>query len=315
MKAFGCAVRRFSPVLVLVPVVLASPILNVEPGAALLQGALIVTMAVAAVVAVLTDGIGSGRAAPHVAPRVVPRVGPRVVSRVALGVLAGAVIVGSTVNDNWLPIWTLLALTVALVLRGRVLAVALPAAAVGAALAAISHDLSAAWVLSNGLTTLLAGFATAVFLRLNETIADLRETREELARRAVAEERERFSRDLHDLLGHTLSVMVVKAQAVRRLIDHDPEAARAHAGDIEEVGRDALLDVRRAVDATGTLSLAGELEGARLALGSAGIRIEMPDYDGALPPSADQVLAWVVREGATNVLRHSHAEACCVELR
>ena len=118
----------------------------------------------------------------------------------------------------------------------------------------------------------LALLASTAFTRLLETVSELRRTRAELARVAVTEERERFSRDLHDLLGHTLSVMVVKAQAVRRLAPIDPEAAAQHAADIERVGRTALLDVRQAVDAMRAPSLPEELVGARDALESAGIR-------------------------------------------
>jgi two-component system sensor histidine kinase DesK len=113
--------------------------------------------------------------------------------------------------------------------------------------ASYGDDGSTAGIWSEGFVVLLAGVTTAMFLRLIETIEELRRTREELARVALAEERERFSRDLHDLLGHTLSVIVVKAQAVRRLVDRDPAAAAAHGGDIERVGREALVEIRQAV--------------------------------------------------------------------
>ena len=124
---------------------------------------------------------------------------------------------------------------------------------------------------TEGFVVLLAGLASAAFAALLDTVAELRRTRAELARVAVAEERERFSRDLHDLLGHTLSVMVVKAQAVRRLAAQDPDAAAAHAADIEQIGRQALVDVRQAVDAMRAPTLAEELDGARRALDAAGI--------------------------------------------
>jgi two-component system sensor histidine kinase DesK len=129
----------------------------------------------------------------------------------------------------------------------------------------------------------------------------------------VAEERERFSRDLHDLLGHTLSVMVVKAQAVRRLVHSDPDAASQHAADIEQVGRSALLDVRQAVDAMRAPSLAEALAGAQRALDAAGIRTSVTSPT-VMPDEVDGALAWVVREGATNVLRHSGASHCRIEL-
>jgi two-component system sensor histidine kinase DesK len=166
---------------------------------------------------------------------------------------------------------------------------------------------------TEGFVVLLAGSANAAFTALLDTVAELRRTRAELARVAVAEERERFSRDLHDLLGHTLSVMVVKAQAVRRLAAQDPDAAAEHAADIERIGRQALVDVRQAVDAMRAPTLAEELDGARRALDAAGI-VTTVEESVAPPSDADEVLAWVVREGATNVLRHSGASACRIAL-
>jgi two-component system sensor histidine kinase DesK len=153
--------------------------------------------------------------------------------------------------------------------------------------------------------------ASTAFTRLLETVSELRHTRAELARVAVTEERERFSRDLHDLLGHTLSVMVVKAQAVRRLAPIDPAAAAEHAADIERIGRTALLDVRQAVDAMRAPSLPEELVGARDALESAGIRTTI-EASPDLPEDAGAVLAWALREAVTNVLRHSAASACTI---
>ncbi len=207
-----------------------------------------------------------------------------------------------------------LANALAAVLRGRWLVVAIPvvaAASMWAAWAVTPHDASRMW--TEGFVVLLAGVANAAFTALLDTVAELRRTRAELARVAVAEERERFSRDLHDLLGHTLSVMVVKAQAVRRLAAQDPDAAAAHAADIEQIGRQALVDVRQAVDAMRAPTLAEELDGARRALDAAGI-VTTVEESVAPPSDADEVLAWVVREGATNVLRHSGASACRIAL-
>jgi two-component system sensor histidine kinase DesK len=173
-------------------------------------------------------------------------------------------------------------------------------------------------VWTEAFVVLLTVLASTAFTRLLETVAELRRTRAELARVAVAEERERFSRDLHDLLGHTLSVMVVKAQAVRRLASVDPDAAAAHAADIERVGRSALLDVRQAVDAMRAPTLPEELAGARDALEAAGIRTTIEagagNFLGDLPGDAGAVLAWALREGVTNVLRHSGAGSCRIEV-
>ena len=298
----GCSVQRQASVLVWLPVLLLGPVLSLHGagGSVAIQVGLILAVATSVVIAVRTSRpTGQGRA-PYV----------------ALGVLAAATVAGSTQGSAWLAVWILLALTVPAVLRGWWLAVAIPLVALGAMWAVWdSGDASPDSIWSQGFVVMLSGLASTGFLRLIETIEELQRTRKELARRAVAEERERFSRDLHDLLGHTLSVMVVKAQAVRRLADRDPTATAEHALDIERVGRHALDEVREAVDAMRRLTLDEELEGACRALDAAGIRTEVSSYEGPLPAQADQAFAWVVREGATNVLRHSGAGRCRFELR
>ncbi|MBA3782126.1 MAG: histidine kinase dimerization/phosphoacceptor domain-containing protein [Nocardioides sp.] len=241
--SFGCGWQRNASVLLWTPVLLLGPVLDAGGGSAnvAFQLGLVAVMAASAVTAVLTSGRSRRDPTPHV----------------ALSTLAAATFAGAQHGSEWLPTWILLALTVPSVLRGRWLAGALPvvaAASMWAAWLVEPHFTDRMW--SEGFVVLLAGLANTAVLRLIETIEELRRTRQELARRAVAEERERFSRDLHDLLGHTLSVMVVKAEAVRRLVDRDPEAAALHATDIERVGREALVQVREAVDATRALSWA-----------------------------------------------------------
>ncbi len=234
----------------------------------------------------------------------------------AFTTLVAACFAGATVgNVQWLGTWILVANATPVVLRGRWLAV------VGATVVGVSawaawqvHPQEGSRVWTEAFVVLLTLLASTAFTRLLETVAELRRTRAELARVAVAEERERFSRDLHDLLGHTLSVMVVKAQAVRRLAATDPEAAAQHAADIERVGRTALLDVRQAVDAMRAPSLPEELAGARDALEAAGIRVSIETGAADLPEDSGSVLAWALREGVTNVLRHSGANACRIEL-
>ena len=234
---------------------------------------------------------------------------------VALSTLVAATFAGATHGSSqWLPTWVLLANALAAVLRGRWLVLGIAAvagASMWAAWSVAPHQASRMW--AEGFVVLLAGVANAAFTALIDTVAELRRTRQELARLAVTEERERFSRDLHDLLGHTLSVMVVKAQAVRRLAAQDPQAAAEHAADIEQIGRQALVDVRQAVDAMRAPTLAEELDGARRALDAAGIETVVEESVSA-PSATDEVLAWVVREGATNVLRHSGASACRIAL-
>jgi len=163
-------------------------------------------------------------------------------------------------------------------------------------------------------STLISGFIVSVILLLFGAIRELRETREELARTAVTEERLRFARDLHDLLGHTLSVMVIKAQAVRKLVPRDTGLAVEQAADIETIGRDALRQVRLAVSGYRGQGLATEIDGARTALRDAGIEPTVRQEGAPLPEETGSLLGWAVREGVTNVIRHSGARTCVISV-
>jgi two-component system sensor histidine kinase DesK len=161
---------------------------------------------------------------------------------------------------------------------------------------------------------LLTGFAmqgTGHLISLNR---ELQEAREELARNAVAEERMRFARDLHDLLGHSLSLIALKSELARRLAEVDPPRARQEMADVEEAARRALAEVRDAVSGYRQVSCAQALAEARAALTGAGIAVRLPDTVPALPGGVDAALGWVVREATTNVLRHSGARIVTVEL-
>ncbi|MET9294240.1 histidine kinase [Streptomyces sp. NPDC003077] len=166
-----------------------------------------------------------------------------------------------------------------------------------------------------GYGTFLSGTVTAAVLSLSDTVRELRATRQELARAAVEKERLRFSRDLHDLLGHTLSVVVVKAEAARRLAPRDLDAALGQVADIEAVGRQALTEIREAVTGYREGSLTTELDRARSALEAAGIEPVVRQHGPALSPQAGALLGWVVREGVTNAVRHSGATRCEIEVR
>ncbi|MFE9168183.1 sensor histidine kinase [Streptomyces kebangsaanensis] len=158
--------------------------------------------------------------------------------------------------------------------------------------------------------TFLSGMVTAAILNLSEAVRELRVAREELARHAVEEERLRFSRDLHDLLGHTLSVIVVKSEAARRLAPRDLGAALTQVTDIESVGRQALTEIREAVTGYREGSLSTELDRARSALTAAGIEPVVRRSGPPLTPRAEALLGWVVREAVTNAVRHSGASRC-----
>lgn len=165
-----------------------------------------------------------------------------------------------------------------------------------------------------GFASVMAGVSTYLIGTLIDIVAELRATRRRLAGIAVTEERQRFSRDLHDLLGHTLSVIVVKAEAIRRFAASDPASVQEHARGIENVGRTALADVRQAVAGYRELRLEYELAGAVEALEDAGIRADVSRPLPELEPPVDALFAWVVREATTNVLRHSRASRCSVRV-
>ncbi|WP_073494604.1 sensor histidine kinase [Actinacidiphila paucisporea] len=162
--------------------------------------------------------------------------------------------------------------------------------------------------------TFLSGLVVSVIITLFHAVDQLKSTRQELARSAVAEERLRFSRDLHDLLGHTLSVVVVKAEAARRLAPRDLEAALVQVGDIESVGRQALTEIREAVTGYREGSLSTELDRARSVLAASDIEVVLRESGPPLPPQTEALLGWVVREGVTNVVRHSGATLARIEL-
>jgi two-component system, NarL family, sensor histidine kinase DesK len=187
--------------------------------------------------------------------------------------------------------------------------VACTAAVVTWAQGATPGNIAQAWYPSA-----LAGMITAIIYRFISAVSELRRTREELARSAVDAERLRFARDLHDLLGHTLSVMVVKAQAVRKLASVDPSLAAAQAADIETIGRDALTEVREAVTGYRGRGLSRELEAARTALADAGFTAIIRQDGRPVPDEAGALLGWVVREGVTNVIKHSGGHQCEIDV-
>jgi two-component system sensor histidine kinase DesK len=158
----------------------------------------------------------------------------------------------------------------------------------------------------------LASFAVARLVIVNRELAL---ARAEIGRLAAGDERLRIARDLHDLLGHGLSVIALKAQLASRLLATDAARAAVEMDDIESVSRRALEDVRAAVGGYRRLRLDGELVGAQVALESAGISTEVDHRAGTLRDDVDEVFAWSVREGATNVVRHARARTARIRTR
>jgi two-component system sensor histidine kinase DesK len=146
--------------------------------------------------------------------------------------------------------------------------------------------------------------------RLARLLDELYAARTELAELAVGRERLRVSRDLHDLLGHSLSAVSLKGDLALRLLPDDPAAAQAEIAGLTGVARSALRDMRAVARDEHVVSLRAELDAAVAVLDAAGAAAHVSVDVGALPPSVEVVLAWAVREGATNILRHSTAGCC-----
>ena len=137
---------------------------------------------------------------------------------------------------------------------------------------------------------------------------------QQLASLAVAQERTRFARDLHDVLGHSLTVLTVKAELAGRLIRLDPARAEREVAEVEQLARQALADVRTAVAGYRETSLPSELVSARVALDAAGIEAELPNAVDDVPGERRELAGWTLREGVTNVVRHSGARHCRVRV-
>ncbi|MEV4629369.1 histidine kinase [Micromonospora sp. NPDC049523] len=232
---------------------------------------------------------------------------------VLLTVLCTGYLVGWRTDREF--IFPLLAIAAAVAVRQRWALSLIASLTISGALVPGLESGSVELALSLGFATFFAGAATFLVQYLVGVVGELTRTREQLARVAVSEERLRFSRDLHDLLGHTLSLVVVKAEAVRRLLDRDPDSAVEHARDIETIGRQALTEVREAVSGYRTVRLVEELANARTALAAANVRVDVTSPAVELDPRVDSLLGWVVREGTTNVLRHAAATSCRIEVR
>ena len=149
---------------------------------------------------------------------------------------------------------------------------------------------------------------------MSSAIRELHTTREELARLKVEEERQRMARDLHDLLGHTLSLITLKSKLAGRLVEREPARAVQEIAEIEHIARQTLREVREAVAGYRQPRLENEVDGARQLLEAAGIACSLEYSARSLPPVTDAALAWTVREGVTNVIRHSRAQHCFIRL-
>jgi two-component system sensor histidine kinase DesK len=156
------------------------------------------------------------------------------------------------------------------------------------------------------------GLATGAGIEAGAVQGRLQRAEQRVATLSVAAERERIGRDLHDILGHSLTAISIKAGLAARLVDLDPAAAKAQIAEIELVSRQALADVRTTASGMREVRLATEIAGARSVLQAAGITSRMPSALPVLDDRTSELLGYVVREAVTNVVRHSRAGMCTV---
>ena len=158
------------------------------------------------------------------------------------------------------------------------------------------------------------GLGNIFFAQRNRANEKLRMASQEIEHLAKVAERERIARDMHDILGHTLSVIILKSELAGKLIDKDPERAKNEIRDVEQTSRQALGDVRNAIRGYRELSLMAELKQAKATLETAGVCVKSEAEDVNLTPAQESVVALVVREAVTNVVRHSEAQTCSLRL-
>jgi two-component system sensor histidine kinase DesK len=162
--------------------------------------------------------------------------------------------------------------------------------------------------------TLVSGTANIFDAERERAQRRLRRADEEIERLAALAERERIARDLHDLLGHTLSVVVVKSELAARIALTQPARAAEEMRDVERIGREALTEVRAAVTGYRAQGLQGELAGAKRALAAAGVEMTVEDDIPGLTVPQESALALALRESVTNIVRHSGARHAAIRI-
>ncbi|WP_460073546.1 sensor histidine kinase [Streptomyces sp. YKOK-I1] len=230
----------------------------------------------------------------------------------AMAVLA--VVLSLTLGSAWLGLFCYVSVASGIALPLRMAFWAIPGTGAVLMLVGLRTDTGDAANLL--VLVLLIGFAMTGVSQLVRTTVELRKARATVAQLAANEERLRLARDLHDLLGHSLSLITLKSELAGRMLPDHPEKAAQQVADIEQVSRQALVDVREAVTGYRRPRLAAELAGTQVALTAAGITAVTPAepaLDG-VPEESESALAWALREAVTNVVRHSGATRCTVEV-
>src|SRR5215472_6453926 len=161
---------------------------------------------------------------------------------------------------------------------------------------------------------ILVGFGNHHWAAKQCAQQELRLANDEIEHLAKVAERERIARDLHDVLGHTLSLITLKSELAGKLIDRDPVQARAEIRDVEQTARQALADVRQAIGGYRSKGLDAEIRQARSTLETAGVQVDVQSSRLELPATQESVLALSLREAVTNVVRHAQASHCSLRL-
>jgi two-component system sensor histidine kinase DesK len=216
-------------------------------------------------------------------------------------------------NEMWGDMAGFFAGSALLLLSGWV-ALTLFAGAIGSILiAAMTLGFPASSVAYLTVSSLILGLVVFGLTRLSQVIRYVHAKRDELAQLAVIKERMRFARDLHDLLGYSLSAITLKAELTRRLMSGSPGRACDELAELLDVARQALADVRIVSSGYRNISLAKEASSITALLAATGIKTQVQINCGMLEEKVDTVLATVLREAVTNMLRHSSVRNCTIE--
>lgn len=169
------------------------------------------------------------------------------------------------------------------------------------------------WI-GGGLGAVILSQFVLLHARERETNVQLHLAQDEIGRLAKLAERDRITRDLHDVLGHTLSLIAMKSELAQKRFDSDPRATLAEMQQIEAISREALIRVREAIHGYAAISFAEEANRVAAALGSLGLTVQCNLDDVGMTSMQESVFAMVLQEAATNIIRHAHARSCRIEL-
>ena len=247
---------------------------------------------------------------PDLAGRAVGRPAP---ATVLLGLL-GVMIALTSREANWTVLFVATGTAAGRITPPRTALAAIAVIAMLAALVRLAVDATPVGSMESAFVVTLGGLVVLSFSQLERTARELGRAQAEVARLAAADERARIARDVHDLLGHGLSVIALKAELAGRLLESDPRRAAAELRDLEDVARSSLRDIREAVAGYRRVTLDTELGGARVALSAAGMEVDVQAPTTILEESTDGLLGWIVREGVTNVVRHSSGTRCTISI-